>query len=111
MLLSRQAILVVQDISTQDVEVPEWGGAVRVRQMTVAERKEFATKSKDTDSTAMGVWMLCMLCVDEQGKPLFEQADVDELLKRSFQAVDRVIDAVLSVNGLGDKQIEAAAKN
>ena len=30
-LLSKTAILAAQDLQTEDVEVPEWGGAVRVR--------------------------------------------------------------------------------
>ena len=30
-LLSKTAILAAQHLQTEDVEVPEWGGAVRVR--------------------------------------------------------------------------------
>ena len=30
-LLSKTAILTANDLQTEDIEVPEWGGAVRVR--------------------------------------------------------------------------------
>jgi hypothetical protein len=30
-LLSKTAILCANDLQTEDVDVPEWGGAVRVR--------------------------------------------------------------------------------
>ena len=40
-LLSKTAILAAQDLQTEDVEVPEWGGAVRVRSLTGRERDAF----------------------------------------------------------------------
>ena len=40
-LLSKTAILAAQDLQTEDVEVPEWGGAVRVRSFTGRERDAF----------------------------------------------------------------------
>ena len=40
-LLSKTAILAAQDLQTEDVEVPEWGGAVRVRSFTGRERDVF----------------------------------------------------------------------
>ena len=39
--LSRDAILQREDIKTEDVEVPEWGGTVRVRGMSGVERDAF----------------------------------------------------------------------
>ena len=40
-LLSKTAILCANDLQTEDVEVPEWGGAVRVRSFTGRERDAF----------------------------------------------------------------------
>ena len=40
-LLSKTAILTANDLQTEDVEVPEWGGAVRVRSFTGRERDAF----------------------------------------------------------------------
>ena len=40
-LLSKTEILTANDLQTEDVEVPEWGGAVRVRSFTGREREPF----------------------------------------------------------------------
>ena len=40
-LLSKTAILTANDLQTEDIEVPEWGGAVRVRNFTGRERDAF----------------------------------------------------------------------
>ena len=40
-LLSKTAILAENDLKSEDIEVPEWGGAVRVRSFTGRERDTF----------------------------------------------------------------------
>jgi len=40
-LLSKTAILAANDLKSEDIEVPEWGGAVRVRSFTGRERDAF----------------------------------------------------------------------
>ncbi len=110
--LNRESILgSVSDIRTRDVNVPEWGGTVRVRQMTVAERNAFARKKDEADKGGVGAWLLCELCVDENGQRLFKPEDIEALQQRSFIAVDRVIEGILEVNELGKAQVEEAAKN
>jgi hypothetical protein len=111
-LLSRDSILRAQDVSTKDVEVPEWGGSIRVRTMTVAERNEFARKAASgTDSVNVSAWLVSLVAVDEKGAALFKPEDVKALEERNFKAIDRIVDAILQVNGIGQKQVEAAEKN
>jgi len=40
-LLTRDAILEAQDLQHEEVYIPEWGGSVRVRTLTGAERDAF----------------------------------------------------------------------
>ncbi len=40
-LLTKDDILGADDLATEDVEVPEWGGCVRVRALTGTERDAF----------------------------------------------------------------------
>jgi hypothetical protein len=42
-LLSKSAILCANDLQTEDVEVPEWGGVVRLRSFTPPPIKEKPT--------------------------------------------------------------------
>lgn len=110
-LLKRDAILKSQDISTKDVEVKEWGGSIRVRQMTVAERNEFSRKASSEDKDKVGAWLVTILAVDESGVPMFTAEDIPELEKRNFHALDKVVQAILEVNSLGEKQVADAEKN
>ena len=110
-LLDRKTIFGAADIKTQDVEVPEWGGSVRVRQMTVAERNEFVRRSADEKETGIGTWLVATLAVDDAGKPLFTADEIAELEKKNFRNLDLVAKAVMQVNSLGEPEIEAAAKN
>jgi hypothetical protein len=109
-LLKRDAILKAQDIETKDVEVKEWGGSIRVRQMTVAERNEFSRKASSEDKDKVGAWLVTLLAVDESGGAMFKPEDIPDLEKRNFHALDTVVQAILEVNSLGEKQVEAAEK-
>ena len=41
MLLNKEQILNADDLTFEDVEVPEWGGTVRIRCLESTERDEF----------------------------------------------------------------------
>lgn len=110
-LLSRDAILGAQDIQTKDVPVPEWGGSVRIRSMTVAERNEFVRRATEEDRHSVGVWLVSLLSVDGDGKPLFKAEDVSALEKKGFRGVDTVASAVLDLNKMSEKKIDEAEKN
>lgn len=109
-LLSRDSILKAQDVQTRDIEVPEWGGSIRVRTMTVAERLEFVRRVSDPkDTHSAAAWLLAELSVDANGARLFQPEDVVELEKRNFRAVESVVSVIIELNGMA-AQIEAAEK-
>jgi len=81
-LLTRDAILQAQDLPTQDVEVPEWGGTVRVRALTGAERDAFEQsiveqRGKSTRMNLQNVRakLVALTVVDENGNRIFSDAD------------------------------------
>ena len=82
-LLSKDAILLAQDRPTLDVDVPEWGGTVRVREMSGNQRAEYEQLTlkrdqADADATADNIRAIVVAAcaVDDAGEPLFTQADV-----------------------------------
>lgn len=115
--LSRDAILKAQDLKRESVEVPEWGGSVLVRQMTASERDRFearlfvgdgATRTINQDNLRA---KLCALCiVDEQGKRMFEDADIAALGGKSAAALNRVFDVAQRINGMGAEAVDDAKK-
>jgi hypothetical protein len=73
-LLSKSAILCANDLQTEDVDVPEWGGAVRVRSFTHPVHRHVRAKAKlgmneqHRSPIAIKKWMaVCKHAHDEAG--------------------------------------------
>lgn len=111
-MLSRDQILQANDITHVDVDVPEWGGVVRVRMLTGIEREAFenyfTAPGKKVDLRAR----LCSTClVDENGARLFADADIPALAAKSGAALDRVYEAIKRLNKLSKEDVEDLEKN
>jgi len=116
-LLDRAAILDAEDMPHRDVRVPEWGGLVRVRSITTAERDSFeqvtfdralATPPQPRRPRAR----LVVLCaIDADGNPLFTEADEVRLEKKGGKAMDRVFAAAQALNFITVQDIEDLEKN
>ncbi|HEY4546660.1 MAG TPA: hypothetical protein VIG90_09580 [Pedomonas sp.] len=115
-ILTRDDILGADDLPTKDVQIPEWGGGtVRVRTMAAAERDEFeAAYARARQAGApinLRARYAAACIVDEQGQPIFTEADVEKLGRKSADALDRVFGAISDLNKLGAGDVEEAAKN
>ena len=112
-ILSKAAILEAADLKTEDVPVPEWGGTVRVAAMSGKSRDEYYTRHGEgkIPYSQFSANVLVATVVDEDGKPIFEESDIDALRTKSQAAMDRVLAVALRLNGLGPTAIEEAGKN
>ena len=117
-LLSKTAILTAQDLQTEDVEVPEWGGAVRVRSFTGRERDAFEAsmvrgegRDRKVDLTNMRARLVGLTVIDETGQRLFTDEEVDLLGAKSGAALDRVFAIAQKLNGLSGSDVEELSKN
>ena len=117
-LLSKTAILAAQDLQTEDVEVPEWGGAVRVRSFTGRERDAFESsmvrgdgRDRKVDLTNMRARLVGLTVIDETGQRLFTDEEVDLLGAKSGAALDRVFAVAQKLNGLSGTDVEELSKN
>ena len=116
-MLSRDAILQADDLQYETVEVPEWGGAVRVRGMTGTERDAYTESSMVDARTGevtladMTSRLLVRTLVDEEGDRLFSDADVRALGRKSGAALDRVARVAQRLSGLSQADMEALVKN
>lgn len=116
--LSKEQILAANDTTFETVEVPEWGGSVKVKSMTGIERDKFEEsvfeqKGKDTKMNLKNFRAkLCALTmVDEAGNRLFGEDEIPALGKKSAKALDRVFTIAQSLNGIGQKEVEELTKN
>lgn len=104
-MLTREMILAADDLKTEPVEVPEWGGSVFVRTMSAGERDRFEAahlKSPERDFRAR----LAVACVcDEAGKPVFTAEDVPSLSSKSGAALTRIFEAASKLNRMNKEDV------
>lgn len=114
MLLSREQILGAEDRKTEDVEVPEWGGTVRVRALSGTERDAYEAgivqirgdgSRKFTLQNARAR-LVSLALVDEAGNRMFTEADVAQLGEKSATALERVFDVARRLSGLAEGDVE-----
>jgi len=115
-ILTRDMILQAQDLKTEDVPVPEWGGDVRVRTLTGAEREQFGRSmlgadGKTAETTGYAFKMLALCIVDEAGVRQFSDADVAALGAKSADALQRVFTVAEKLNGMASDSVEIATGN
>lgn len=117
-LLDLQAILGAKDIVTEDVEVPEWGGTVRVTGLNGLERDQFEStlveqKGKKTrvDLRNARARLVSMTVVDEAGKRVFSPDHVGILGTKSAAALDRVYTVAARLSGLTDEDMDELTGN
>ncbi len=117
-LLTREQILEVQDIQSQIVDVPEWGGSVKVQGMTGEERDGFEAstfkgKGKDIQLNWRNIRakLVAHSVVNGDGKRVFNDRDVKALGKKSAAALDRVFAVAQELSGITQDDVEELAKN
>ena len=118
-LLSRSDIFgIADDIQTERVEVPEWGGAVLVRGLTGAERDAFEAsvvgeRKKDSKFNYQNFRsrLAVMSIVDEDGKRAFSQADVQRLGERSALPLQRIFNVAQRLSGIDEGDVEEMTGN
>ena len=114
--LTKDQILEADDMSTQTVAVPEWGGDVLVGTLTGKQRDKFETEFASASKGERGMdnirAKLCALSLrDEDGNSIFTLKDVNELGTKSAAALDRVFTAALSLNGFTQSDVDELAGN
>lgn len=115
MILDRNAILGAQDLTHEDVPVPEWGGTVRVRMMTGSERDALASAfvgpDGKPDMSGYRHRLLAATMIDEAGARLFSPDDLAAIGAKSAAALDRVFAAADRINQIGGHAVETATGN
>jgi len=112
-LLSRDAILAADDREYEVVPCPEWGGEVRLRSLTGAERDAYEQslvqtrgKSREMNLRNARAKLVALCAVDESGKRLFTDADVNALGKKNAKPLDRLFDAARRLSGLSGDDVD-----
>lgn len=122
--LTAGEILAVKDLKREDVAVPEWGDdcGVHVQELSLADRITFLNCSFDESGTngatpkrvqrpESQALLLSMVIVDDNGDPVFDNADVKTLMRKSPRAADRIVAVAMRLSGFAADAVEVAEKN
>jgi len=117
-LLDRDAILEVDDINIELLDIPEWGGEVYVRGLTGIERDNYeagliiSRGKQQVVNLQNARAKLCALSLcDADGKPLFTPADVIRLGEKSASALSKVFETAQRLSGLSDEDVADLTEN
>lgn len=115
--LTKDQILDAEDRKTEDVEVPEWGGTVRVISLSSRERDafeqscvKFKGKKREENLDNIRARLSALTMVDENNERLFTDAEAEALGRKSAAALDRVFMAAQRLNGMTDEDVEELAE-
>ncbi len=115
--LTRDEILNAPDLQTEELEVPEWGGAVLVRGMTGRQRDAFEAsvvesngKSTHVNLNNFRAKLVAACLVDEAGQCLFGAADIVKLGDKSAVALQRIYEVAQRLSGLSSADVDELVK-
>lgn len=117
-LLTKEQILSAQDLPTEIVSVPEWGGEVIVRGLTGIERDaleaevvEVKGKKVTPKLDNLRAKLVAMSIVDEEGKRFFSDKEAAALGRKSASALERVFKVAQRLSGLTDEDVKELEEN
>lgn len=100
--LTREQILAAQDRRFADVDVPEWGGKVRISSLTATQAQLFhalnVRRQAGENVDALG-FMVAASVVDADGNALFSsEKDLPALGKKGPEAIARIATEAMKLN-------------
>lgn len=117
-ILSKEDIVNARDLKIEKVEIPEWEGIVCVRGLTGTERDDFEESiylgksgSQEMNFRNFRAKLVSLTMVDEEGNRLFSLDDVEELGKKSANALERIYRVAEKLSGFRKKDVDELTKN
>lgn len=113
-LLSKGEILTVNDEVFQYVNVPEWGGKVKLYAMSLQEHIEFEKLKNKKDESINGdqiVFVLSNAIRTEDGTKMFSKEEAKALLKKNVAVVSRLFMKCAELSKVSTPDVEDLEKN
>lgn len=109
----RETIFAANDITSEKVEIKEWGVTVEVRSMTALDRTRLqsnATKGDGkVDMTAfMSDVVIASTYDPETGLPVFQPSDRDAILSKNGGIVEKLAQKAMSMSGMEAESVDKA---
>ena len=114
MALNKFDILKVRDLKKILVDVPELqeGGQVWIQEMDAAARDRFDEwVVNNKDRKGMRARIIIETAVDDDGKLMFSDLDIPDLLKKPSKLIIRLADAGMEISGMNEDSKVETVKN
>ena len=117
--LKREQILSFDDLKTEEVDVPEWGGTVVIKMMSGKERDAFEASIVEMKGSKQSykfenirAKLVQKTVIDPETKALmFTVGDIEALGNKSAAALDRVFSVAQKLSKITSEDVEELAKN
>jgi len=115
-ILTADEIWAAKDIEERTVEVPQWGGAVRIRTLSQKQSAELRkkamrtnpiTKQSELDNEALEQ----LLFIEGVIEPKFNMTDYGRISDKSMAAVTTVLKAIMDASGFSSESVNEATKS
>lgn len=113
--LTFEQIMAAPDLAEEVVEVPEWGGAVKIKALTKSLQQRLrqdatlrantqTQKQGDIDSSRLEMLLLVHGVVE----PKLELAHIPQLREKAAGPIEHILKALLRLNGMTEEAVEKA---
>ena len=102
--LTLSDIAKADDVRTEDVEVPEWGGTISVRGMTAQERLNLASAAADQEGSNLTLIAHHAL-LNGLVKPKITKENLEMFMGKSASALERIVEVHNRLSGIGEEAV------
>lgn len=110
-LSSPHEILRLSNTKTVEVDIPEWDCKVLVGALSGSNRERWENERRKDNPTNIRAMLVAFTVVNEKCETIFSEKDIAELNKKDWRALERISQAAVSFNVIGEANVEQEAKN
>jgi len=107
-ILSYEDILAAEDITNRTFDVPEWGGAVRLRTFTKDVELQMRAQARGPNGAVDSEKLEMLMLVYGVVEPELTYEMVPHLRTKNAAVIDRILSEIVVLNRLGGDAIEQA---
>ena len=105
-VLSLDEMLEKSDVQFDEIYVPEWDGKVRIGTLTAGDMIDWVESNEGPARRTAGLRLLIKSLVDPDGNRIGNDRHLELFKKKSAFTVNKLVNAVLELNGLKKSQAE-----
>lgn len=107
-ILTYEEIISAEDIRNQTLDIPEWGGAVRLRTFTKDVELAMRSQARGPDGSVDSEKLEMLMLVYGVVEPELTYEMIPHLRTKNAAVIDRILAGIVELNRLGGDAIDKA---